>query len=821
MRNRYLPLVLCVAGVLGAEPKRERYSDPLPEGAVARLGSLRLRHESFICAADFSPDSRTLAVVDGSGLVTFWDPVTARRVRRMTVSLPYQARSLRFCADGKSLILVSAGGAVRVVDAVSGATQRSFDPPQPNSYFSLPVARDGKVAVAVHLTGSLLVWDLVNGKRLREFKNRTAANLRSGDKIALTPDATHAVLPRQDGSLRLVDLMSGEEVLTFEMPRKQSDPPQTECPTVAISPNGRYLAYGGRFYATTLCDLKTGKRLREFAARPNHMDGLAFTPNSRFLAVSAFGDVRIFGTASGKEVRTFRKPRDAGDTLVFSPDGRMLGLMSNSCILLWDLVADRPLHAPVGHLHPIASLAFFPDGKRLVSSAYHEMIVWDITTARPVARRQSGLIPQSLSVIGDGEAVQFNEFQSVHRWDLGTGREEQQSFFQPPSGSKRYILSANGRRMAAVTLGRSPQVHFLDTKAARRAVSFALPDQGWVSQLLLSPDGRRLLLGTSDGSSRLLDGATGELVRDLTPSPPGCPASAAFAGDGRSIALFDEGRLSIREIAGGGTRLQIPATGKLSGLIYSPDGRFLAFSSSNGSDVSTLVFSTATGKQLGCWQGKQGTAPALAFSPDSRLLATGGMDGTILLWKIPENDGLPAMLSMEEAATLWQELTGDDTARANRALAGLAAAPAQAVPLIKQRFRTTWTKPDAKRLARLIADLDSDTFKVRERATRELSEAGSDAADALRQALANNPSTEAKRRLEDLINRLSKGGNPERLRSLRAIEVLERIGTPEAIDVLRELGRQSLPVELHEDIEASLQRLEKHRPAASRKLSTP
>jgi hypothetical protein len=221
------------------------------------------------------------------------------------------------------------------------------------------------------------------------------------------------------------------------------------------------------------------------------------------------------------------------------------------------------------------------------------------------------------------------------------------------------------------------------------------------------------------------------------------------------------------------------------------------------------------------WWGKQSSATALAFSPDSRLLATGGYDGTILLWKLPENESLPAMLSMEEAATLWQVLANDDAARANRALAGLAAAPAQTVPLIKQRFRTDWKKPDAKRLTRLIADLDDNAFKVRERATRELSEAGSEAADALRQALANNPSTEVKRRLEDLLNRLSKGGSPERLRSLRAIEVLERICTPEAIDVLRELARQSLPAELHEDIEASLQRLEKRRPAASRKLSTP
>jgi HEAT repeat protein len=188
---------------------------------------------------------------------------------------------------------------------------------------------------------------------------------------------------------------------------------------------------------------------------------------------------------------------------------------------------------------------------------------------------------------------------------------------------------------------------------------------------------------------------------------------------------------------------------------------------------------------------------------------------------VSEGEHLPAQLDDVEAVSLWGQLSAHRAARANRALAGLVAAPARAIPLIKQRFRTTWKKPDTKQLARLIADLDDEAFKVRERATRELSEAGSDAADALSQALANNPSTEAKRRLEDLLNRLSKDGVSECLRSLRAIEVLERIGTPEAIDVLRKLARKPLPAELHEDIEASLLRVEKRPPAVSRKSSTP
>lgn len=111
-------------------------------------------------------------------------------------------------------------------------------------------------------------------------------------------------------------------------------------------------------------------------------------------------------------------------------------------------------------------------------------------------------------------------------------------------------------------------------------------------------------------------------------------------------------------------------------------------------------------------------------------------------------------------------------------------------------------------LARLIAELDDDSFKVRERATRELAKVGPDAA-ALRQAQANKPSIEAKRRIQELLTRLDKEGRSERLRCLRAIEVLERIGTPRAKDALRGLADKDIGTALREEIRASLRRMEK------------
>ncbi|MGH7168724.1 MAG: WD40 repeat domain-containing protein, partial [Gemmataceae bacterium] len=283
-----------------------------------------------------------------------------------------------------------------------------------------------------------------------------------------------------------------------------------------------------------------------------------------------------------------------------------------------------------------------------------------------------------------------------------------------------------------------------------------------------------------------------------------------YSADGRCVAMPDK-RICIREVATGKDRLQLSLpkqsyTGRAD-LALSPDGRFLACSCYGDNVGNVFVFSTSTGKLLARWRAKHGTCEAVAFSRDGRMLATGGYDGTILVWKIPENDDLPGVLSEEETATFWQALDSDDAARANRALAGLAAAPSQAVPLIQKRFPTTWKNLDRKQIARWIAELDDDSFQAREQATRELRRVGSDAAAALREALTKAPSPEAKRRIKGILNLLSKGNRPKYLRELRAIEVLERIGTPQAKDVLRSLAGKKLPPDLGEEVQASLRRL--------------
>ncbi len=80
---------------------------------------------------------------------------------------------------------------------------------------------------------------------------------------------------------------------------------------------------------------------------------------------------------------------------------------------------------------------------------------------------------------------------------------------------------------------------------------------------------------------------------------------------------------------------------------------------------------------------------------------------------------------------------------------------------------------------KLLADLDSEQFAVRDTAMRELTQMGEQIEPALSRALESKPSLEVKKRIQTLLADLHGVPPAETLRTLRAIRTLERIGTAE------------------------------------------
>jgi hypothetical protein len=163
----------------------------------------------------------------------------------------------------------------------------------------------------------------------------------------------------------------------------------------------------------------------------------------------------------------------------------------------------------------------------------------------------------------------------------------------------------------------------------------------------------------------------------------------------------------------------------------------------------------------------------------------------------------PVTLTRKELDTLWEELSGAESPRLTRALRTLVAGQEQTVPFFQERLRLP-AAPDEKRLAQLVADLDSDDFKTREAASAELGKHGLSVVSALRQVLKKEPSAEARRRIEEVLSTTE----AEQRRLRRALQALEQADSPAARRLLADLARGENDSFLAEEARAGLKRLE-------------
>jgi hypothetical protein len=341
-----------------------------------------------------------------------------------------------------------------------------------------------------------------------------------------------------------------------------------------------------------------------------------------------------------------------------------------------------------------------------------------------------------------------------------------------------------------------------------------LPKNGGAKCLAISPDSRILATGGMDRVIRLWDVAARKEVRQLV-GQQGAIWSLAFSPDGKTIAavtakgagvfIAGDGDRNIRawDVATG--RLLRTMNGPPDGswcIAWSPDGRVLA---TGDEDSRIRLWEWATGQERACLVGHEGPVTALAFTAGGQRLVSGSSDTTGLVWDLRPGKGpVPAMRS-KDMAELWANLAADDARKAYQALVACCAIPEQSVAWLQARLRPA-IAPDSTRLARLIADLERVQFAVRDRAVRELAALGDLAAPALRRELENRPSLETRQRLERLLRSLDEL-TPDQRRGIRAVEMLENIGTPAARKLLQTLASGAPTARLTREAQAALDRL--------------
>src|SRR5262249_50372200 len=154
----------------------------------------------------------------------------------------------------------------------------------------------------------------------------------------------------------------------------------------------------------------------------------------------------------------------------------------------------------------------------------------------------------------------------------------------------------------------------------------------------------------------------------------------------------------------------------------------------------------------------------------------------------------------------WSDLAGSDAANAYKAYWRMAEAPNAALLFLRKQVHPATAAP-AEQTRPLLAGLDSPDFKKREDSVRQLRTLGDRAAGAMRQAFKAKPSLETRLRLEGLLKELKAAPSGEVLGALRAVAVLERIGTPAALELLRKLADGDAEARLTQEAKMSLQRI--------------
>jgi hypothetical protein len=292
----------------------------------------------------------------------------------------------------------------------------------------------------------------------------------------------------------------------------------------------------------------------------------------------------------------------------------------------------------------------------------------------------------------------------------------------------------------------------------------------------------------------------------------------AYFPDGTKIAVTDGGNAAhVLDLNTGKVEKTFEGKKAIRNLAVSQGGN-LAVIAREGGDLQ--VYELAIDKEkreLTAKEARVFTAPetvlALAISPDGRRIATAGQKGGAIVWDLTRDENpLPKDFKLTEAtlASSWADLGSDEGGKAYAALRMLRADPARSVPFLQDRLKPRGELPDEKKIKQFIADLDNDEFVTREKASKALEKIGKPAEDTMRQALAEGPSLETKKRLEKLLSLLGKDHplTADQQRDVRAVRVLEQAGTPEARKLLESLTKESCGWWVTHEAKTALERLE-------------
>jgi WD40 repeat protein len=535
--------------------------------------SLPMEHADVVERAAFSPDGSRVVTTSADGTARVWEAATGKPV---TAALPHdKVKWAAFSPDGGRLATAGADRFARVWDAATGkplAGPLAHDLPVLFAAFS----RDGKRLVTCGgvpdpRKGEIQVWDLdaskpssqalargvvirwahltADGKHVVAAGGRQMAHLwpltaarppdtpsASGVRLdpdgAVGPDPTRVL--RLDGpSAQVYDLSQGKPV----------GPPllyRAEMVLAAFSPDGRLVVTAARDRTARVWDAATGQPLTPPLRHDREIHRAAISADGRRLLTAAENGVARVWDLAPREPAQPLPALTGGGPAALSPDGRQVAVVDRAgAVWVRDAVSDKALRGPWQLPRAVTGLAFSPDGRRVLAAADSAARVWDATDGEGVTPllSHSGSVRRLFFTSDGSRAVIVGSGNGLDVYDVTTGAAQSSHALAVEMPAYGLVLTPDGRA-AVVAAPRTPEaVEVRDVvSGALRAGPFR--HTGRVVAAAFSPDGKRLAVGTSDGSAFLWDVAAARTAATLQHGQP--LRLLAFSGDGRRLVTVSE-----------------------------------------------------------------------------------------------------------------------------------------------------------------------------------------------------------------------------------------------------------------------------------------
>lgn len=781
----------------GKEPPAQPRT--LPKDAVARLGQTRLRHADRASAIAFAPDGKTFVTGGDDGTIRVWSVATGDQVN-LYQKPGFTVSTLRYTHGGKRLaVQFGADGEIRFLDSVTLKELHTVALPNKVHY---AFSTDGEYIASSDVMGNVIIAETETDLPKLELAN---VNI-----FAFRPDAKAIAVADSKGTLTVHLLTGGKPIFTTKH--------DGVILGIVYSPDGKKVAVGSRGGNgnDVVAIYEEGK------AKPvAEIEGMniprAWISNDA-LACGNGGEAGVYNLA--KRDWEGRIKGVTGDFAV-SPDGSKLAATGSGLrVRLWELKTGKQLHAENDSFPDPALLVGSPDGGSLFLLTTDTAYLWalDANAAKPAGtlpgRAVSAMVGGDKLVVATPDAVvvydKFDPTKPLPAKPTHT--------FKDSAGAKNVAVNAKGTRIAWAVEGGKITVTDPEDKFPRRTLPVTTTT---ILAIGFNPVGDRLGVLGRDPFLRVWD-VSDELteVKEVWKAriQRGVKGVVTFSPDGRYVTAVSTTQLLVFDAADGKDELRIAShqferytdQGQIQHASFSPDGRLLIVGAT-GMYGRVEVWELATRTMVRAFTTGYGGTSRLCIFPDGKRVASSGAEEAVTVWDLTMRGGkLPP--KAEDLAGALKDLSSLDASVGYPAVKLFASAGNQGTEALDRAMKDIIA--NEKKIKGWIEDLGSETFSVRENASKELLAQGARALPAVTLAV-QSEDPEVRDRAKEVLGKLNAKGQfllpngltADSLMLVRSVQSLEEIGTTEAQSVLRLIadtgGRPG------EEAKAALERLKK------------